>query len=126
MHKYITLFFSASLFLSACSGNKNKTEIIKHDQMVSLLTDIHILDGSMYNAVSQSQDTLYKYGTARYLVLFKKYHVDSVEFRRSLKYYTTKPVEFQGMYDKILANLQARADSINKKLLKNNNIRRAQ
>lgn len=93
--------------------------------MVSLLTDMHILDGSLYNAVSQSPDTLYKYGTARYLNLFKKYHVDSVQFRHSLKYYTTQPIEFQAMYDKILANLQAKTDSINKTLLKINNAPRA-
>ncbi|MDR3694908.1 DUF4296 domain-containing protein [Mucilaginibacter sp.] len=118
MRKYITLFFSVSLLLFACTTNKSKVEIIEHDQMVRLLTDIHVLDGSMYNTVSQSTDTLYKYGTARYLTLFKKYHVDSVEFRRSLKYYTTQPIEFQAMYDKILVNLQAKTDSINKKLLK--------
>jgi len=125
MRKYITLFFSVSLLLSACTADKSNAKIIKRDQMVSLLTDIHILDGSMYNAVSQSPDTLYKYGTARYLALFKKYHVDSVGFRRSLKYYTTQPVEFQAMYDKILVNLQAKTDSINKKLLKINNTPRA-
>ena len=119
MRKYITLFFSVSLLLSACTADKSKAKIIKRDQMVSLLTDIHILDGSMYNAVSQSADTLYKYGTARYLTLFKKYHVDSAEFRQSLKYYTTQPVELQAMYDKIQANLQAKTDSVNKTMLKN-------
>jgi hypothetical protein len=121
MRKYITLFFSVSLFLYACTGNKSNQKIIQHDQMVSLLTDMHILDGSLYNTVSQSPDSLYKYGTARYLKLFKKYNVDSVAFRQSLKYYTTQPVEFQAMYDKILANLQAKTDSINKKLFKVNN-----
>ncbi|BAU54505.1 DUF4296 domain-containing protein [Mucilaginibacter gotjawali] len=121
MHKYITLFFSVSLLLFACTAGKSNGKIIEHDQMVRLLTDIHILDGSLYNAVSQSPDTLYKYGTARYLTLFKKYHVDSIEFRRSLKYYTTQPIEFQAMYDKILVDLQAKTDSINKKLLKTTN-----
>ena len=121
MRKYITLFFSVSLLLSACTADKSKVDIIKHDQMVSLLTDMHIIDGSLYNAISQSPDTLYKYGTARYLFLFKKYHVDSVQFRRSLKYYTNQPVEFQAMYDKILVNLQSKTDSINKKLLIINN-----
>lgn len=125
MRKYITLFFSVSLLLFACTADKSKDKIIEHDQMVRLLTDIHVVDGSLYNAISQSPDTLYKYGTARYLALFKKYHVDSVEFRRSLKYYTTQPIEFQAMYDKILANLQAKTDSVNKKILKINNAPRA-
>ena len=126
MHKYITLFFSVSLFLLACKGGKPKVEIIKRNKMVSLLTEVHLLDGSMYNTLSVNPDTLYKYGTARYLLLFKKYHVDSVQFRRSLKYYTTQPVEFETMYDQILANLQTKTDSINKKLLKVNNAVRPQ
>jgi hypothetical protein len=120
MRKYITLFFSVCVILSACKADKSSADIIKPDEMISVLTDMHIVDGTMYNAVSQNLDTLYKYGNNRYLAVFKKYHVDSVQFRHSLKYYTTQPLVLQGMYDKILANLQQKTDSINKKMLKNN------
>ena len=126
MHKYIALFFSVSLLLSACKAGNPKVEVIKHNKMVNLLTELHLLDGSMYNTLSVNPDTLYKYGTARYLLLFKKYHVDTVQFRRSLKYYTTQPVEFEVMYDQVLANLQTKTDSVNKKLLKVNNAIRPQ
>jgi len=124
MRKYITLFFSVSLILSACKTDKSGDNVIKSDEMVSLLTDIHIVDGTMYNTVSQNLDTLYKYGNARYLNVFKKHHIDSVQFRSSLKYYTGRPVELQAMYDKVQANLQGKTDSINKKLLKINNVPR--
>jgi len=122
MRKYITLFFLGAFILSACK-RKNDDRIIKHDQMISLLTDMLIVDGSMYNNVSQNPDTLYKYGTGRYLVLFKKHHVDSVQFRQSLKFYTRQPVELQAMYDKVLANIQQKTDSLNKSLLKSNALR---
>lgn len=89
--------------------------------MVSLLTDLHIIDGSMYNVVSQNPDTLYKYGTGKYLALFKRYHVDSAQFRRSLNYYADKPVELEKIYDLVLARIKEKTDSINKKLLKNPN-----
>ena len=89
--------------------------------MVSLLTDIHIVDGGMYNMVSINVDTLYKYGTARYLAIFKRHHVDSSMFRRSLKFYTGKPVEMEAMYDEILKHLTDKIDSANKSLLKSNN-----
>ena len=89
--------------------------------MISLLTDLHIVDGSVYNMVSVNSDTLYKYGTGRYLALFKKHHVDSSMFRKSLKYYTARPVEFEAMYDEILKHLATKTDSANKSLLKSNN-----
>ncbi len=117
MHKYITLFFSVSLFLSACKGGKATEGIIKHDRMVSLLTEVHIIDGSMYS-VKQDPDSLYKYGTGKYMALFKKYHTDSVQFKKSFSYYATQPAELQVMYDQILINLKQKADSLNKLQLK--------
>jgi hypothetical protein len=121
MPKYIASFFLVTLFLSACNGNKSEKEIINTDEMINLMTDMHIVDGSMYNSVSQSSDSLYKFGIAKYMALFKKYHVDSVQFRKSLDYYTNKPVEMGKMYDVILDKLQKKTDSLNKKLLKNQN-----
>jgi len=113
MHKYITLFFSVTFFLSACKGGKASEEVINHNQMISLLTEVHIVDGSMYS-LSQNPDSLYKYGLNRYLSVFKKYHTDSAQFKKSLKYYTTQPDELEAMYDQVLANLKQKTDSLNK------------
>jgi hypothetical protein len=124
MHKYIILFFLAMLTLPACKRAKPGKQIIPRDKMISLLTDLHIVDGGMYNVVSVNPDSSYKYGTGRYLALFKKYHVDSATFRRSLKYYTGKPAELESMYEMILRNLANKTDSANKLLLKSNYDRR--
>ncbi|HEY8784278.1 MAG TPA: DUF4296 domain-containing protein [Mucilaginibacter sp.] len=118
MHKYIALFFSVTLFLSACKGGKATRDIISHDRMVNLLTEVHIVDGGMYS-IQQNPDSLYKYGTDRFLALFKKFHTDSAQFKASLKYYTTQPVELQAMYDKVLANIKQKTDSLNKLQQKN-------
>jgi hypothetical protein len=120
MRKYITLFFSVTIILSACK-EKTDDKIINQDHMISLLTDMLIIDGSMYNTVSQNPDTLYKYGTGRYLMLFKRHHVDSVQFRKSMKYYADQPAELEAMYDKVLDNLKQKNDSLNNTLLKKNN-----
>lgn len=113
MHKYIILFFSVTFLLYACTGNKNNGEIIKHDQMVSLLTEVHIIDGGIYS-IGQNPDSLYKYGTGRYLALFKRHHTDTAQFSKSLKYYTTQPVELQAIYEQVLKNLAKKADSLTK------------
>jgi Domain of unknown function (DUF4296) len=113
MRKYITLFFSVTFFLYACKGNKAPAGIIKRDEMVSLLTDVHIIDGSLYS-VQQTPDTLYKYGYGKYHALFKRYGVDTAQFRKSMKYYASDPTEMGAMYDQILANLKVKIDSVNK------------
>jgi len=113
MRKYITLFFSVTFLLYACTGNKTNGGIIKHDQMVSLLTEVHLIDGGIYT-IQQNPDSLYKYGTGRYLALFKKHHTDSALFSKSLKYYTRQPVELQAIYVEVLKNLTKKADSLSK------------
>lgn len=114
MRLYIILFFSAMLMFTACSDtNKVPKEFIQREEMVNLLMDVHIVDGSMNNIV-QLPDTMYKYGTIRYLELFKRYHTDSSQFRRSLRFYTTRPEMLQDMYDEVQKKIAARSDSLYK------------
>ena len=113
MHKYYKLFFSVLIFLTACSGNKIPNGIIAQDKMTNLLTDIHIVDGSMYN-VMQLPDSLYKYGTDKYQMVFRKYHTDSLQFRKSFQYYSAHPEKMEAMYEQITANIKQKSDSVNK------------
>src|SRR6202022_1734982 len=103
--------------LLSCKGNKPENEIINHNRMISLLTDIHIADGRMYR-IRQDPDSLYKYGMGTYLALFKKYNTDSVQFKKSFKYYSTQPAEMETIYEQVLKNLQRKTDSLNKVQLK--------
>ena len=79
MHKYITLFFSVSLLLFSCSGDKTPDGVINHKKMTNLLTELHLVDGRMYG-IFQSADSINKYGLIRYNALFKRYQTDSVTF----------------------------------------------
>lgn len=91
--------------------------------MISLLTEVHLVDGRMYSAL-QSQDSLNKYGTTRYDALFKRYHTDSATFKKSLRYYAMEPVQLQKMYDTIVTRLKAKSDSLNKVQQKTDSLRR--
>jgi hypothetical protein len=119
MLKYITLFFSVSLFLSGCEADKTPNGVINQGRMTSLLTEVHMVDGRLY-LVKQEPDSLYKYGTGRYVALFKKYHTDSVQFKKSMNYYATQPLALQKMYDQIALNLKKKTDSLNKLQIKQN------
>ena len=113
MHKYIKLFFFVLIFLAACKGANTPDGIIKKEQMANLLTEIHIVDGGMYN-VMQVPDTLYKYGTGKYFAVFKKYHTDSAQFRKSFKFYSTNPDMLQSIYEQVTINIKQKSDSLNK------------
>lgn len=117
MRKYIILFFSVFPFLFGCHGSGSSGDVIPEDQMVAVLTAVHMADGRLIN-LPQAPDSLYKYGTARYLSVFEKYHTDSAQFRLSYQYYSTEPEKFADMYDKVLKNLQAKTDSLNKLITK--------
>jgi hypothetical protein len=114
MHKYIILFFSVLLFSAACSNGSKPEGVLEKPQMLSLLTDIHLLDGELYN-ISQQADSLYKFGTNKYKAVFKKHHTTDTQFKKSLKYYTRQPEEIQEMYDSLTVIVQRKIDSLNKK-----------
>jgi len=113
MLKYIIFFFSAMVFVSACKQNKAADGVIAEPRMINLLTELHIIDGSLTN-VRQEPDSLYKYGLGKYLVLFKKYHTDSAQFKKSMNYYAMRPTELLKMYDRITLILKQKTDSLNK------------
>jgi hypothetical protein len=81
--------------------------------MVSLLTDIHIIDGKL-GVIDPAPDTLYKYGTGDYWVLFKKYQTDSAQFKKSFKYYSIHSVDMLAIYDQVMKNLKQKTDSLTK------------
>ncbi len=116
MRKHIFLFFSALLFLHACKGGGDASGVINRDEMVNLLVDVHIVDGSL--AMQPNADSLYKAGTGRYLLVFKQHQTDSAQFKRSMKYYATQPEIMLKIYDNVNKKLQAKNDSLAMMILK--------
>ncbi len=110
MRKHIILFFSALLLLASCKGSLIGDDVIAKDKMVQMLTDIHIIDGSL--TVYAANDSLYKYGTNRYALLFKKYGVDTAYFNKSLRHYIAKSDEIVAIYDSVNVVLKRKSDSI--------------
>jgi len=121
MHKYLILFFSVSLFLYSCKSDKVPGDIIQPKDMAGLLTQIHLIDGKLYN-ISQVPDTIYKYGMGNYLAAFEKFHTDSASFRKSMNYYATEPEKISAIYDEVDNQIKALSDSVN---LVQNKVRKA-
>ncbi len=113
MRKHNILFFLALLFLGACMGSNVPDGIIKPDGMTNLMVDVHLVDGSIFDIDSQP-DSLYKHGIKRYDKVFKQHHTDSIQFKKSLNYYSLHTEQLEEMYAEIAEILQAKSDSIHK------------
>jgi hypothetical protein len=113
MHKYITLFFSAALFLCACNGKSVPGDVLKPEAMAGVLTEMHIIDGSLYNTM-QAPDSLYKYGAGKYIAMFKRLHTDTAHFNRSMRYYATQPDKLLAIYDQVDIKIKSKTDSLGK------------
>jgi exonuclease VII large subunit len=112
MRKHIILFFSALLFLFACTQEEDTSGVIKKDEMIRLLTDIHLIDGNL--VLQPNGDSLFKYGTGKFKYILKQYHTDTAQFNKSMRYYSKHIDVLATMYDDIGKRLQAKTDSMNK------------
>jgi len=117
MRIYKTLFFSVLLVLTACNSNPVPNNVIQPKQMALVIADLHIVDGGLYN-ISQTPDSMYKYGMGNYKQVFKQHHVDSAQFGKSFKYYTTNPKVLAEIYGQVIGTLQAKYDSVKKVVVK--------
>jgi len=112
MRNYKILFFLPLLFLLSCK-DKTAEGILNSEQMQALLVDVHIVDGALYE-VSGEPDSLFKYGSGKYELIFKKHHTDSTQFKKSYLYYTNRPDELYKIYEKVVPAIKFKADSATK------------
>ena len=114
MRIYKYLFFSVWLLLAACRNENGVPDnVISMALMPAIVADIHIIDSDMSTTV-QVQDSLYKYGTGKYLMVFKKYHIDTAQFRKSYLWYTKRPWLLDSISNQVITILQKKNDSLAK------------
>jgi len=114
MRFYLRLFFCVSLFFTSCKEKDNVPDnVLPQHEMAELLTDMHIVDGSLYN-IPQSPDSLAKHGLGLYMGVFKVHHTDTATFSRSIKFYSTHLTMLTNIYTGIEGRLQKKIDSLQK------------
>jgi hypothetical protein len=99
------LLFSIILLVTiSCSNNEDNQKIIDKSTMIEVLVDIHLADATLSIAnLKINRDTseieLY-YGD-----VLKKYRITQNQIDNSLKYYTSRPKEFEKIYEKVSEKL---------------------
>ncbi|RYX83875.1 DUF4296 domain-containing protein [bacterium] len=111
-----TVSFSLLLLcFCACNRNSKPDNLIEENRFVPLLVDIHLADGYL-STKPQMPDSLSYYGNGLYTAIFKKYEVDSVQFKKSFQYYSLHLEQMSRIYKDVVEQLTAKNDSITKKL----------
>ena len=111
MSKYIYIL-CIGFFIVACTSNtiiKKPDNLIPKDQMVDLLTDMLLSAGGQSVKNVDLQRRINYFPT-----VFEKYNIDSVRFKESNYYYTSRIDD----YDEILGKVDERLKSLRKQFEK--------
>jgi len=102
MKRLIPGFFILILMVG-CSRKQLPEGIIENNRMISILTDIHLVDSYVSSA---AYDTTTQPAKNYYKLIYQKYKIDSINFQKSLRYYARQPELLDTMYYQVLKKLE--------------------
>lgn len=92
------------ILLGACTSNtiyQKPEDLIPKEQMIELLTDIYLANAAVTNPNKLEKRNIF------YLPLvYKKYNIDSAQFKRSNHYYTSRIKDYKSIYQAVFNNLE--------------------
>jgi len=109
MNKKIYIFI-LSVFFGACTSNtilKKPENLIPKEQMVDLLTDIFLANGG-----DNIKNLNLQRNVNYFPLIFDKYQIDTIQFKESNYYYTSRIDD----YDEILGEVDKRLKALRKQL----------
>jgi hypothetical protein len=102
-------FLIPLVLLYACAAAEEKPErLLSREQMVGILTDIHIAEAKANRTWLRSYDSLQLMYKAYENDVFKKHKTDSTVYRQSYKYYLEHMQEMDEIYTAVVDTLSLR------------------
>lgn len=110
------LFFFGVIILASCTSNsiyKKPNDLIPKDTMVALLTDLYISNTASF------EKNIHLEKKVNYTpFVYNKYRIDSVRFKNSNFYYTSKIDEYHEIYKQVKIALTTQKEALEKELHK--------
>lgn len=105
----ISCFLLSLFLLTGCQSEPNIPKgTLPEDKMVSILTDIHLIEARVGRLAITSLDSSTIITEQLKLRTFKKYGVDSATYNRSYEFYSTNPVFMERIYENVVKKLETR------------------
>jgi hypothetical protein len=78
--------------------------VVPSDSMVSLLIDLHMVDGIITTLKDRKKPTLHL-SNEYFEAVLQKHAIDTAKFEESMRYYAFHTEELNKIYDKVIINL---------------------
>ena len=92
--------------LTACSSDDKPENLLDQSTMVSIMTDIHLIEAEINNLHLQHQDSsVFMYQKLKVRML-KKYNTDTATFHKSFNYYIFNPEKMKPIYSEVKKKLE--------------------
>ncbi len=114
--KLMLILFISSIF--SCQNNKTKNEILDKETYKKVLKEI-----ILSNVVSKQININDSLKTDLLPLIYKKYQIDSLQFKKTTEYYSNKPEILEQIYAEIEKDFKKLNDSIDKNMPKNKKIK---
>jgi len=102
-------FLTALVIVAACSSSGETPEdLIPKDQMVALMTEIHLLESKIKNLNIHPQDSAKVVYRHYEKLLFTDFNITKDQYERSFNYYVDNLDEFKKVYDAVVDTLMQR------------------
>jgi hypothetical protein len=113
----LILFLIVTVLCSGCANEeKAPKNTLSPDQMVVILTDIHLAEARVNKLQLRSLDSSLMIFNQLKSEIWKKYKVDTLAYRESYSYYMTHPQQMTRIYEKVNKKVELREKNNNIKL----------
>ena len=103
------LFLTVLVIVSACSAtNEVPDDLIPQEEMIQLMTEIHILEAKIKNLNIQTIDSATQVYQHYEQLLFSDFGITSEQYEQSFNYYVDNMGEFKKIYDAVVDTLMQR------------------
>jgi hypothetical protein len=101
--RHASLFFI--LFMASCTDKQEQPDyLIASDSLVGIMVDMHLIETAS-NLKLIGADSLKPNYNQMFEAIFKKHGITKTEFDSTLFFYSKRPDEMSGIYDKVLERL---------------------
>lgn len=99
------IFLTVLVIICSCTDSSEPKDLLGKEEMVKVLTEIHLLEGKISNVPLDKFDSskaVYKHYEK---LLFKELNITQDQYERSFNYYVDHPNEFEKIYATVVDSL---------------------
>ncbi|WP_436517207.1 DUF4296 domain-containing protein [Ekhidna sp. To15] len=99
------IFLTALVIVCSCSGSNEPDDLIGREQMVKVMTEVHLLEAKINKVPVAPVDSTQAVYDHYEKLLFKDLGITQDQYERSFNYYVDNPNEFEKIYSAVVDSL---------------------